>query len=296
MFFKSTLFGNFSNTSPAAATRASNFSGFNIGNTNLMHFNRRVIHPTGETATQKKDRVKEIKFNILSAVNKENADILCIQEGFTEALPKKYSHLEQVATYEVKHGIIAGFNSSYLATYVNKKKYTVFENNHFNEEYQKIYHKRGVGFPCRTQIFELTEKDTRKRTILVNFHGVGSPDISVRKVLLEFLTDYLRDIYSRDDVVLVGDINTNLQRSVGTREELDFSKQVRERLFKDFDVFPRDDRSKSSYHRFIREEDGTFTDKPLADRYDCLDYCLVKKHMGKEVNVKRIPKKFNSIR
>ena len=125
---------------------------------------------------------------------------------------------------------------------------------------------------------------------MVNF-GVGSPDISVRKVLLEFLTDYLRDIYSRDDVVLVGDINTNLQRSVGTREELDFSKQVRERLFKDFDVFPRDDRSKSSC-RFIREEDGTFTDKPLADRYDCLDYCLVKKHMGKEVNVKRIPKKF----
>ena len=139
----------------------------------------------------KKNRVKELKFRILSAVNKENADILCIQEGFIEALPVKYSHLKLEGTYEVKHGLIAGFNSSYLATYVNKK-YIVFENTHFNAEYQSLHHKKGVGFPCRTQIFELTEKETHKRTVLVNFHGVGSPDTSVRRILLEFLTTYLK--------------------------------------------------------------------------------------------------------
>ena len=265
---------------------------FNIGTTHLMHFNRRVIHPTGETQEQKKNRVKELKFRILSAVNKENADILCIQEGFTEALPIKYSHLKQVGTYEVKHGLIAGFNSSYLATYVNKNKYTVFENKHFNAEYQSIHHKKGVGFPCRTQIFELTEKDTHKRTVLVNFHGVGSPDTSVRRILLKFLTTYLKKVYPRDDVVLVGDINTNLRRTTGPTDEIDFAEEVREGLFDDFDVFPRNDRQKSSYHRFIREVDMTFTEKPPADRYDCLDYCLVKKHMGKEVKVKRIPSRF----
>ena len=111
-----------------------------------------------------------------------------------------------IKAIKVKHGLIAGFNSSYLATYVNKKKYTVFENKHFNAEYQSIHHKKGVGFPCRTQIFELTEKDTHKRTVLVNFHGVGSPDTSVRRILLKFLTTYLKKVRDNFQSVMLRDL------------------------------------------------------------------------------------------
>ena len=281
------------NLSKADTDKTQSFS-FNIGTTHLMHFNKRTTYPLGETKKDKSNRVKELKFNILSAVNQENADILCIQEGFTEVIPKNYSHLKQVGKYEIKHGKIAGFNSSFLATYINPKKFRFQENIHFNQEYQSIHHRKGVGFPCRTQIFELTEISNGKRTILVNFHGVGSPDTSIRMILLEFLSNYLKKIYKEDDVVLVGDINTNLRREKGEKIELNFSKYVRDVLFNDFDVFPRDERKKSSYHRFIREPDDSFTDKPPSDRYDCLDYCFVKKHMGKEVSVKRIPKNFTN--
>ena len=88
-----------------------------------MHFNQKIIHPTGETVQNKNNRAKLIKFNILSSVNNENADILCIQEGFNEVLPPKYSNLTKINFYEVKHGFIGGYNSSFLATYVNPEKF-----------------------------------------------------------------------------------------------------------------------------------------------------------------------------
>ena len=261
---------------------------FNVGTTHLMHFNQRKVTPTGETTQNKNNRAKLIKFNILSSVNKENADILCIQEGFNEVLPLNYFNLAKVNIYEVKHGRIGEHNSSFLATYVNLEKFMVYEDTNFNTEYQQKY----GNFPCRTQIFILIERITNKNTVLVNFHGVGSPDTAIRIILLSFLSDYLKRTYNNNDVVIVGDINTNLQMRHGNRDEIIFARVLRNVFFNDFDIFPKDDKKKSSYHRFIREDDNSFTDKLPQNRYDCLDYCLVKKDMKKEVIVKRIPKNF----
>jgi hypothetical protein len=261
---------------------------FNVGTTHLMHFNQKIIHPTGETVQNKNNRAKLIKFNILSSVNNENADILCIQEGFNEVLPPKYSNLTKINFYEVKHGFIGGYNSSFLATYVNPEKFMFNEDNNFDREYKENY----GNHPCRTQIFILTEINTNKNTVLVNFHGVGSPDTSIRIILLRFLSNYLKRVYNNNDVVIVGDINTNLRIRNGNQDEIVFARVLRNVFFNDFDIFPKDDKKKSSYHRFIREDDNSFTDKLPQFRYDCLDYCLVKKDMKKEVIVKRIPKNF----
>ena len=261
---------------------------FNVGTTHLMHFNQRKVFPTGETETNKIKRAKLIKFNILSSINKENADILCIQEGFNEVLPLKYSNLTKINLYEIKHGKIGGYNSSFLATYVNPKKFIVDEDNNFDREYKQNY----GNHPCRTQIFILTERNTNKKTVLVNFHGVGSPDTSIRIILLRFLSNYLKKTYNNNDVVIVGDINTNLQIRNGNRDEIVFARVLRNVFFNDFDIFPKDDKKKSSYHRFIKADDDSFKDKPVQNRYDSLDYCLVKKDMKKEVIVKRIPKNF----
>ena len=265
---------------------------FNIGTTHLMHFNKRTNYPLGEEEEDKRERVSHIKMIITDNISKEKADFLCIQEGFADALPARYANLNMVSFYQVKHGPIGGGESSFLATYVNLEKYTVEENNDFNTDYQRIYHRRGVGFPCRTQIFKLTDIKTGKKTILVNLHGVGAPNPDIRRIILEFLSAFLSETYPSDDVIIVGDINTNLQRRTGEAGEIAFASYVRDTIFNQFDVFPRDDRKKSSYHRFIKQDDGTFTDKLKKDRYDCLDYCLVKKHMGKEVSVKRLPSRF----
>ena len=73
---------------------------FNVGTTHLMHFNQKIIHPTGETVQNKNNRAKLIKFNILSSVNNENADKAakswsCLSSSneicfFMPESPKKY--------------------------------------------------------------------------------------------------------------------------------------------------------------------------------------------------------------
>tara|TARA_B100000795_G_C22788464_1_gene435772 strand:+ start:1285 stop:2331 length:1047 start_codon:yes stop_codon:yes gene_type:complete len=272
---------------------------FNVGTTHLMHFNKRLVSPFGEIAADKRKRVKNLHFEIKSQIKKEKPDFLCIQEGFEELFPanNRFEHLTEISKYEVKHGQIGNFKSSYLATYIDLDKYDIVENGHYNQEYQRInFNQRtGLGYPCRTQIYEVTVKTTRKRFILVNFHGVGDPRTEIRERFLVYLTEYLSSNYSRDDVIIVGDINTNLQKRTGDDGEMEFAEYVREGLFSDFNVFPKNENIKSSYHRFIRNPDNSFTDKPKRDRYDSLDYCLVKKLMGKEVSVKRIPKRFNKM-
>jgi len=306
-----------------------NIVSFNVGTTHLMHFNKRTLSPLGEIEKDKIKRSKILKLKILSSVNKVNADFLCIQEGFKEVFPKqikktdpiKISHLTEISRYEVVHGIIGGYNSSYLATYADLNKYAIEEDFKYNEQYQSInYNKKtNIGYPCRTQIYKITVKQNNKKFILVNFHGIGDPDTEIRLNLLLFLSEYLNKFYSSDDVIIVGDINTNLQKEEKTKEiktkakkteeeiekdkiekdkeenEIGFCNYVMEDIFKDFDVFPYNENKKSSYHRFIKNQDNTFTDKPKKNRYDCLDYCLVKKHMGQEVKVERLPKGFKNM-
>lgn len=272
---------------------------FNVGTTHLMHFNKRLLSPFGETDKDRKKRSDKIKFEILNKVNKENIDFVCIQEGFDEIFPKskKISHLTEVSKYEIKHGFIANFKSSYLCTYANLKKFDVKENGHFNKQYQKINfnQKNGKGYPCRTQIFDIKNKQTNENFTLVNFHGIGSPSFEIREPILKFLKDYLNTYYFKKDVILIGDINTNLNLKKGIKGEINFSKYVKNNLFEGFEVFPKDDKKKSSYHRFIRNDDMTFTDKPKSDRYDCLDYCLVKSHKKHKVTVERLPKGFKKM-
>jgi hypothetical protein len=272
---------------------------FNVGTTHLMHFNKRLVVPFGEIEADKRKRVKNLHFEIKSQIKKEKVDFLCIQEGFEELFPanNRFEHLTEISKYEIKHGHIGNYKSSYLATYVDLDKYDIVENGHYNQEYQKknFNTRTGLGYPCRTQIYELTVKSTRKRFVLVNFHGVGDPRTEIREKFLVFLTEYLQQYYPGNEVIIVGDINTNLQKRTGDDDEIVFSEYAREGLFYDFNVFPKNENIKSSYHRFIRNPDNTFTDKPKRDRYDTLDYCLVKKQMGQEVSVKRIPKRFNKM-
>jgi hypothetical protein len=269
---------------------------FNVGTTHLMHYNKRVIAPKGETTTHKNQRAVIIKQTIEQSVAEEHADFLCIQEGFNEIFPSnnKFGHLEcKTPNYEIKHGKIADYNkSSYLATYYDPTKYDIVSDTRFETEYQRQHTSRsGFKFPCRTQIFNITTREDGSKFILVNVHGMGIPDISIRRHFLEFLSIYLRTHYNNDDIIIVGDINTNIQRSQGDEDEVYFAGLVKNTLFRDFNIYPENDhlRNKSSYHRFVRQLDNTFIDKPLNERYDCLDYCLVKKTMNKEVYVKRIP-------
>ena len=52
-----------------------------------------------------------------------------------------------------------GYNSSFLATYINTDKYYVLENTHFNDEYQRINFNRKTGDKHpEIQIFELEKK------------------------------------------------------------------------------------------------------------------------------------------
>jgi hypothetical protein len=283
-----------------------NIISFNVGTTHLMHYNKRTNYPLGEIEKDKIKRSKILKLKILSSVNKVKADFLCIQEGFDDVFPitNKFSHLTEISKYEVVHGIIGGFKSSYLATYADLKKYDIEEDTLYNEKYQSINFnkKTRIGYPCRTQIYKITIKKTNEKFVLVNFHGIGDPDTEIREKFLLFLSKYLTDVYSKDDVILVGDINTNLQKGsieIGEtkkeKEEIGFCNHVMKDIFKDFDIFPEDETKKSSYHRFIKNPDNTFIDKPKKNRYDCLDYCLVKKHMGKDVKVERLPKGFKNM-
>jgi hypothetical protein len=271
---------------------------FNVGTTHLMHYNKRVIAPKGETAVHKNERADIIKQTIEQSVTGEHADFLCIQEGFDEVFPgnNRFGHLEcKLPNYEIKHGPIANFNSSYLATYYDPTKYTMLENTHFEREYQRQnVSPGGFKFPCRTQMYDVTTRADGSVFLLVNVHGMGIPDISIRRKFLEFLSNYLTTHYNSQDVIIVGDINTNIQRTKGDDDEVHFAGLVKNTFFRDFDIYPENDhlRNKSSYHRFIRQPDNTFTDKPPNERYDCLDYCLVKKSMNKDVGVKRVPDNF----
>ena len=269
---------------------------FNVGTTHLMHYNKRLITPKGETTTHKNQRSAIIKQKILESVTKEHADFVCIQEGFNEVFPSnnKFGHLEcKMPNYEIKHGRIADYNkSSYLATYYDPTKYDMTPDTQFEKEYQRKHTSpSGFKFPCRTQIYIVTINENSSTFILVNVHGMGIPDISIRRHFLEFLSIYLTTHYNNDDIIIVGDINTNIQRTDGDDDEVHFAGLVKNTLFRDFNIYPENDniRNKSSYHRFVRQPDNTFIDKPLNERYDCLDYCLVKKTMNKNVNVKRVP-------
>ena len=267
---------------------------FNVGTTHLMHYNKRLISPKGETNVHKNERSVIIKQTIETSVTGEHADFLCIQEGFDEIFPgnNRFGHLQEVSRYEIKHGTIADFNSSYLSTYADLTKYTLVELTDFNEEYQKQnVSPSGFKFPCRTQMYNVTVNADSSEFILVNVHGIGFPDIPIRSKFLQFLSKYIVTHYNNDNVIIVGDINTNIQKSDGKDNEIRFAGLVKNTFFQDFDIYPENDylRNKSSYHRFIRETDHTFTDKPPSERYDCLDYCLVKKSMNKTVSVKRVP-------
>ena len=147
---------------------------FNVGTTHLMHFNKRVLSPLGETLKEKTNRSKLVKFNILSSLAKEKPDVLCLQEGFTEVLPDKYSHLSKIGLFELKHGPIAGYNSSFLATYLDTKKYDYIEDTDFNKRYGKKYfnmNRAGTKFPlpCRTQIFIITNNILIKISLTIFF-------------------------------------------------------------------------------------------------------------------------------
>ena len=87
---------------------------FNVGTTHLMHYNKRVIAPKGETAVHKNERAAIIKQTIEKSVTEEHADVLCIQEGFDEVFPgnNRFGHLQEVTRYEIKHGKIADYNKS----------------------------------------------------------------------------------------------------------------------------------------------------------------------------------------
>ena len=265
---------------------------FNVATTHFMHFNKKQTYPLGEKVEDKKKRSKVLKYTILNNLRKEEPDVLCLQEAFKEVLPPKYGNLPLQNTYEIKHGAIGGYNSSFLATYINTDKYHVLENTHYNFEYQKINYNKKTGdkHPSRTQIFELVEKKTHQRTILINIHGMGIPDFGIREKFFLFLVNYVYSIYPYDGVIIVGDINTNLQKASGDQDEIDFSAYVRDNLLYNFDIFPENESKKSSYHRYIKNEDGTFTSKEESDRYDCLDFCLTSKNMEKKVSVKRVPK------
>ena len=271
---------------------------FNVGTTHLMHYNKRVIAPKGETAVHKNERADIIKQTIEQSVTEEHADFLCIQEGFDEIFPgnNRFGHLQlKMPNYEIKHGKIANFNSSYLATYYDSTKYDILENTHFELEYQRHNTSpSGFKFPCRTQLYKVTNLNDDREFILVNVHGMGIPNIPIRRNFLEFLSIYLTTHYNSEEIIIVGDINTNIQITQGDDDEVHFAGLVKNTFFRDFDIYPKNDhlRNKSSYHRFIRQPDNTFTDKPPDKRYDCLDYCLVKKSMNKKVYVKRVPDNF----
>ena len=60
-------------------------------------------------------------------------------------------------------------------------------------------------------------------------------------------------------------------------------------------MYPVDDSVKSSYHRFILNPDKSFKPDVEVEKYDTLDYCLVKKGMNKTVKTKRIPEGFDKM-
>lgn len=264
---------------------------FNVGSTHFMHFNRADIAKKGETASNKKKRTNLLKQMIGQNILNTKANFLCIQEGFTEVIPKKYGDLTKVADYTIPHGIIAEYNTSYLSTYVNLEKYSAVENKQIDVDYKAIYKNK----PCKTQVIEITDKKTGKEFILVNFHGLGHPDTKIRLSLLKFVKNFVETNYPRKEVVIVGDINTNLRKSIGDSAEIEFARSVKENVFNNFEVYPKSDKVKSSYHRYIFEADGTVTNKPKSLWYDTLDYCLIKSREKYSVNVKRVPNNFTKV-
>jgi hypothetical protein len=264
---------------------------FNVGSTHFMHFNRADRVTKGETVANKKKRSNLIKQMIGQNILNSKANFLCIQEGFTEVIPRKYGDLTKVADYTIPHGIIAEYNTSFLSTYVNLEKYDAVENKQIDVDYKAIYPRK----PCKTQVIEITDKKTGKEFILVNFHGLGHPDTKLRLPLLNFVKNFVETNYPRKEVVIVGDINTNLRKSSGDAAEIEFARSVRETTLNDFEIYPKSDKVKSSYHRYILEEDGTITNKPKSKWYDTLDYCLIKSREKYSVNVKRVPNNFTKV-
>ena len=264
---------------------------FNVGSTHFMHFNRADRGTKGETVANKKKRSNLIKQMIGQNILNSKADFLCIQEGFTEVIPRKYGDLTKVSDYTIPHGIIAEYNTSYLSTYVNLKKYDAVENKKIDADYKVIYPRK----PCKTQVFEITDKKTGKQFILVNFHGLGIPDTRIRLALLNFVKNFVETNYPRKEVVIVGDINTNLRKSSGDAAEIEFARSVRETVFNNFEIYPKSDKVKSSYHRYVFEDDGSVTNKPKSKWYDTLDYCLIKSREKYSVNVKRVPSNFTKV-
>ena len=261
---------------------------FNVGTTHFMHFNKAERDTKGETLSDKTKRSRLIKQVIGENILNHNADFLCIQEGFLEVLPSKYAGLTKITDYPIPHGRIADYNTSYLSTYVNLEKYSAVENKQIDVDYKVIYPRK----PCKTQVFEITDKKTGDQFILVNFHGLGIPDTKIRLSLLNFLKNFIDTNYPKKEVIIVGDINTNLRKSSGEQDEIDFCEHVRENVFKNYNVYPENDRVKSSYHRYIFEDNGSITNKPQELWNDTLDYCLIKSRDKYNVTVKRIPKNF----
>ena len=96
-------------------------------------------------------------------------------------------------------------------------------------------------------------------------------------------------------MIIVGDINTNLRKSNGDAAEIEFARSVKETVFNNFEIYPKSDKVKSSYHRYIFEDDGSVTNKPRSKWYDTLDYCLIKSREKYSVNVKRVPNNFTKV-
>jgi hypothetical protein len=263
---------------------------FNVGTTHFMHFNK-ASRVKGETLRDKKRRSNILKQTIGENILNSKADFLCIQEGFTEVMPEKYGDLTKVAHYSIPHGRIADYNTSYLSTYVNLEKYNAIENKQIDVDYKLIYPRK----PCKTQVFEITEKKNGKQFILVNFHGLGIPDTRIRLALLNFVKNFVETNYPRKEVIIVGDINTNLRKIRGDASEIEFARSVKETVFNNFEIYPKSDKVKSSYHRYIFEDDGSVTNKPKSLWYDTLDYCLIKSREKYKVNVKRVASNFTKL-
>ncbi len=224
--------------------------------------------------------------------------------GFSAIRNRTYSKVKRKYTIivnQIPHNeftVGSSGKSSLLITYYNTKKYTL-EVDH-TEIYQLEYNRKSGGnYPCRTQIFNLRNNETRKGFILINLHGIGIPFKPIRHLFFEYLIDFINKFNDIYPIIMVGDFNCelledNIYSAPDDSAIIDRNINNLLRYSNKFSIYPNIKSTtvnpKTSYHRWVWDSyNNVYTDKHVDERYKTLDYLITKNKRIREVQIDRTP-------